>query len=85
MAKSDVQDLVELPKAIGCKWIFKWKIGSDGSFEQYKARLVAQDFSQQYDPGYDETFCPVICIESLCTLVAKWLQPASDGLHSSIF
>ena len=40
--KSDVWDLVELPenrKAIGSKWVFKRKIGSDGSVES-GTRLV---------------------------------------------
>ena len=32
--ENDVWDLAELPKqrkAIGCKWVFKQKIGADGS------------------------------------------------------
>lgn len=31
---------------IGCKWIFKVKLKSDGSIERYKAMLVAQGYSQ---------------------------------------
>ena len=30
---------------MGCKCIFKQKVGADGSVECYKARLVAQGFS----------------------------------------
>ena len=36
----------------------------------YKARLVAQGFSQKYGDDYDETFCPVVRLESLCVLIA---------------
>lgn len=39
----------ELPQgrqAIGSKWVFKVKYHPDGSVAWYKARLVAQDFSQ---------------------------------------
>ena len=74
---NDVWDLVELPKqrtAIGCKWIFKRKPAADGSIERYKARLVAQGFSQQYGLDYDETFCPVVRFESLRTLIAFSVQ-----------
>ena len=45
---NDVWDLVKLPniqKAVGSKWVFKLKIGADGSVERHKARLVAQGFS----------------------------------------
>ena len=45
MYKNDVWELVPLPEGrqvIGCKWIFKWKTGADGSVNCYKARLVAQ-------------------------------------------
>ena len=75
--ENDVWDLVELPKqrkAIGCKWVFKRKVGADGSVERYKARLVAQGFSQQYGLDYDETFCPVVRFESLRTVIAFAVQ-----------
>ena len=39
--ENDVWNLVELPKqrkAIGFKWVFKRKVGADGSVERYKAR-----------------------------------------------
>ena len=32
---------------IGCKWVFKKKIGVDGQVETYKVRLVAKDFRQK--------------------------------------
>ena len=37
---NDVWDLVELPKGkktVGCRWVFKRKLGSNGSIERYKA------------------------------------------------
>ena len=74
---NDVFDLVKLPenkKAIGCRWVFKRKIKEDGSVERYKARLVAQGFSQQPGRDYDETFCPVVRYESIRYVIAMASQ-----------
>ena len=76
--ENDVWDLVELPKhrkAIGNKWVFnKCNIGVDGSVERYKARLVAQGFSQRYCLDYDETFCLVVRFNLLQTLISLAVQ-----------
>ena len=64
---NNVWELVELPadrKAVGSKWVFKVKTNANGSIERYKARLVAQGYSQQEGLNYDETFRPVV--RSLC-------------------
>jgi Reverse transcriptase (RNA-dependent DNA polymerase)/gag-polypeptide of LTR copia-type len=53
---------VELPKdrkAIGSRWIFKLKTNENGQVQRYKARLVAQGFTQVYGTDYDEVFAPV--------------------------
>ena len=74
---NDVWDLVELPnqrKAIECRWVFKRKISADGSIERYKARLVAQGFSQRHGFDYDETFSPVARFDSFRTLIAYGAQ-----------
>lgn len=72
-----VWDVVELPqgrKAVGCKWVFKLKVDANGSVERYKARLVAQGFSQKFGLDYDKTFCPVVRFESLRTVIALAVQ-----------
>jgi transposase InsO family protein len=54
--------LVDLPKyrnAIGCRWVFKVKQGDTIETSRYKARLVAQGFTQQYGEDFDEVFAPV--------------------------
>ena len=59
---NNVWDLVELPsdrKTIGNKWVFKCKTNANGTVERFKARLVAQGFSQKQGLDYDETFSPV--------------------------
>jgi len=38
--------------------------------DQYKAHLGAQGYSQKYGTNYDETFCLVVKLELLCSLIA---------------
>ena len=75
--ENDVWELVDLPegrKPVGSKWVFKAKTNADGHIERYKARLVAQGFSQKFGSDYDETFSPVVRLESVRTLIAMSVQ-----------
>lgn len=59
---------------VGSKWVHKVKTGVHGLVEHYKARLVARGFKQKYGTDYNETFCPVVRMESLQALVALSVQ-----------
>jgi hypothetical protein len=82
------QVMVEVPrvpathKAIGAKWIFKIKYNKDGSVDKYKARLVCQGFRQREGLDYNETFAPVVRLDSLRLLLALAASdPEIELLH----
>jgi hypothetical protein len=73
LERTGTWDLVPCPPRvclITCKWVYKVKTHSDGSLEQYKARLVAHSFQQEHDRDYDETFTLVAHMTTICTLLA---------------
>ena len=55
---------------IGCKWIYKRKIGTDENVETFKARLVAKEYSQCEEIDYQDTFSSVAMLKSIHTLLA---------------
>ena len=68
MYENKVWTLVGLPddrQAIENKWIFKRKTDADSNVTVYKARLVAKVFQQVQGVDYDETFSPVVMLNSV--------------------
>ena len=71
----EFEELLQGPKAVGSKWVFKVKYNTDGTVAQFKARLVAQGFSQVPSIDFTEMFAPIVRRESLriylaiCTLL----------------
>jgi transposase InsO family protein len=67
--------LEELPadrRPIGCRWVYAKKRDEHGNVVKFKARLVAQGFSQKPGTDYnnDGTFAPVMRFDTLRTLLA---------------
>ncbi|CAD6949432.1 unnamed protein product, partial [Tilletia controversa] len=65
--------LEELPSnrdVVGSRWVFKLKLDAQGVVSRYKARLVAQGFSQTLGVDYEETYAPVTRLITIRTLLA---------------
>ena len=65
-------NLPEERKTVGCRWVFLRKRDENGEITKYKARLVAQGFSQKPGTDYSDngTFAPVMRFETLRTMLA---------------
>ena len=77
IVKNSVWDIVPRPidkSVVGSRWIYKVKQAADGSVEKYKARFVAQGFSQIEGIDYDETFAPVTRYSSIRSILALSVQ-----------
>ena len=80
-------------KPIGCKWIYKRKRGSDGKVQTFKARLVANGYTQKERVDYEETFSAVAMLKSICTLLSItayydyeiWQIDVNGNLDESIY
>lgn len=68
-----VYEVVDLPqgrRAVGCRWVYSFKRDIEGTITTYKARLVAQGFSQIPGLDFDKTFAPVCRLSTVRTVVA---------------
>lgn len=65
-----VQTLPPGKRTIGCKWVYKAKLKANGSLDRYKARLVAQGFTQQAGIDFQDIFSPVAKLTTVRLLLS---------------
>jgi hypothetical protein len=65
-------------RAVGYKWVFKTKRDTTRSITHYKARLVAQGYTQRKGLDFQETFAPVARMTSQCIVITT---TAAKGLE----
>jgi hypothetical protein len=67
-------ELVQCPdqkvNVVGSRWVFLIKFDQFGNVKRYKARFVAQGFSQQYQVDYFDTYAPVVGMTTIRLLLA---------------
>ena len=57
-------------KPVGHKWVFVRKRNEKNDILRYKARLVAQGFSQRPGIDYEETYSPVMDVITFRYLIS---------------
>lgn len=55
---------------IGNRWVFTKKYDENGKISRFKARLVAQGFTQGFVHDYSDTFSPVVRFDSFRLVIA---------------
>ncbi|KAL0310351.1 UNVERIFIED_CONTAM: hypothetical protein Scaly_2937200 [Sesamum calycinum] len=73
MGSNQVWTLVDPPKVVkpvGCKWVYKSKLGADGEVTTFKARLVTKRYTQGPGVYFEETYSPVAMAKSIQILLA---------------
>lgn len=63
---------------LGCKWVYKVKLNSDGTVERCKSRLVAKGFHQVDGVDFNETFSPMVKVSTIRVLLTLVV---SNGWH----
>ena len=66
-------ELIDKPpdaQPISNKWVFVRKRNKIGEIIKYKARLVARGYSQRPGQDYNETYSPVVRVDTLRAILA---------------
>ncbi|KAL0319630.1 UNVERIFIED_CONTAM: Retrovirus-related Pol polyprotein from transposon RE2 [Sesamum radiatum] len=73
MGSNQVWTLVDPPKGVrpvGCKWVYKHKLGVEGEVTAFKATLVAKGYTERPGVDFEETYLPVAMAKSIRILLA---------------
>ncbi|KAL0439390.1 UNVERIFIED_CONTAM: Retrovirus-related Pol polyprotein from transposon RE2 [Sesamum latifolium] len=73
MDSNQVWTLVDPPKGVkpvGCKWVYKRKLGADREVTAFKAKLVAKGYTQRPGIDYEDTYSLVAMAKSIRILLA---------------
>ncbi|KAL0282273.1 UNVERIFIED_CONTAM: Copia protein [Sesamum radiatum] len=73
MDSNQIWTFIDPPKGtrpVGCKWVYKRKLGGDGEVTAFKARLVAKGYTKRPRIDFEETYSLVAMAKSIRILLA---------------
>ena len=73
LIENDTFEFTTLPEGkrlIGSRYVFAYKAPPQVETERFKARLVARGFTQRYGEDYNETYAPVVRMDSIRFMLA---------------
>ncbi|KAL0287597.1 UNVERIFIED_CONTAM: Retrovirus-related Pol polyprotein from transposon RE1 [Sesamum radiatum] len=73
MGSNQVWTLVDPPKGVrpvGCKWVYKHKLGADGEVTAFKAQARGEGYTQRLGVDFEKTYSPVAMAKSIRILLA---------------
>ena len=65
-------------RSILYKWVFIQNCNENNEITRYKARLVAQGFSQRPSIDYEQTYSPVMDVITFCFLIDLTVSKGLD-------
>ena len=71
--QNNIWELVPPPEGqniVGSKWVLKVKRNADGTVDHFKARLVAQGYTQTQGVDYNEVYAPVARYSAIRSMLA---------------
>lgn len=87
LEENDTWSLVTPPagcEPIGSRWVFKKKEDAHGKVVRFKARLVAQGYSQKFGRDFDQVFAPVAMQSTFRVLLTIASQKKMDVYHVDV-
>ncbi|KAK4380832.1 Copia protein [Sesamum angolense] len=57
-------------RPVGCKWVYKHKLGAEGEVTAFKARPVAKGYTQQHGIDFEQIYSLVAMAKSIRILLA---------------
>ncbi|KAL0313739.1 UNVERIFIED_CONTAM: hypothetical protein Scaly_2905400 [Sesamum calycinum] len=73
IGSNQVLSLVDPPKGvkpIGCKWLYKRKLGADGEVTAFKARVEEKGYTRRPGVDFEDIYSPVAMAKSIRILLA---------------
>jgi len=84
LVKNDTGELTKLREdkvLINSKWVYKSKFNFNRSIDKFKARLVEKGHSQKGRIDYEDTFAPVIKMNTIKLIISLVTKHISDLYH----